>query len=367
VIVDSLDIVPVLRERAAEGIEIVRNSAQIIGLSAKVVREREKRLRPKDAETHCVGEAGRRRGRIAARCGGVIRGLPGTLEARVEAAKRVGDGLESLARLSNGTNGSVDLCDPAPSTHERGNDEQKAQRAVEHEADRDAPNGYGGKNELTQMTSHRGAEPISARTPSREKSDKEITMPRITAALILALAVLAGCAPAASTATGSPTATASSSLATFTATASVTASASATGVRADACTLARSDVETVIGPVTSQQAQTTSVPGTTATMNVGACAFTSSDGLLTFAITRAQVSRTDFDNSVKQIPGVQTESGIGDAAYSGTVSAAGAGVTMLFVLKGSTYFTLQATSRSKDGTALLTALRPVAQKVAGTL
>jgi hypothetical protein len=192
-------------------------------------------------------------------------------------------------------------------------------------------------------------------------------MPRITATLILTLAVVAGCAPAATTATGSPTATASSSLATATATASVTASASATGVRADACTLARSDVETVIGAVTSQQAQTTAVPGTTATMNVGACAFTSSDGLLTFAITRAQITRTDFDNSVKQIPGVQTESGIGDAAYSGTVSAAGAGVTMLFVLKGSTYFTLQATSRSKDGSALLAALRPVAQKVAGTL
>jgi hypothetical protein len=192
-------------------------------------------------------------------------------------------------------------------------------------------------------------------------------MPRIIAALVLALAVVAGCAPAASTATGSPTATASSPLATATATASVTASPSATGVRADACSLARTDVETIIGSVTSQQAQTTAVPGTAANMNVTACAFTSNDGLLTFAVTRAQVSRTDFDNSVKQIPGVQSESGIGDAAYSGTVSAAGVGVTMLFVLKGSTYFTLQATSRSKDGSALLAALRPVAQKVAGTL
>jgi hypothetical protein len=187
----------------------------------------------------------------------------------------------------------------------------------------------------------------------------------IGTAFLLTLAVVAGCAPAATTATASPTATATSSVAT--ATASATASPSATGVRADACTLARSDVETIIGPVTSQQAQTTAIPGTAANMNLTACAFTSNDGLLTFAVTRAQMSRTDFDNSVKQVPGVQSESGIGDAAYSGTVSAAGAGVTMLFVLKGSTYFTLQATSRSKDGTALLTALRPVAQKVAGTL
>lgn len=185
----------------------------------------------------------------------------------------------------------------------------------------------------------------------------------ISTAFILTLAVVAGCAPAATTATASPTATATSSVATATA----TASPSATGVRADACTLARSDVETVIGSVTSQQAQTTAIPGTAANMNLTACAFTSNDGLLTFAVTRAQMSRTDFDNSVKQVPGVQAESGIGDAAYSGTVSAAGAGVTMLFVLKGSTYFTLQATSRSKDGTALLAALRPVAQKVAGTL
>ncbi|MDP9282942.1 MAG: hypothetical protein M3P38_12680, partial [Chloroflexota bacterium] len=66
-------------------------------------------------------------------------------------------------------------------------------------------------------------------------------------------------------------------------------------------------------------------------------------------------------------PGMQAESGIGDAAFSGTISTAGTAVTSFFVLKGSTYFTLQATSRSKDGPALLAALRTVARKVAGTL
>jgi hypothetical protein len=186
-------------------------------------------------------------------------------------------------------------------------------------------------------------------------------MPRI-AAIIVAIA-MAGCAPAATTAT--PTATASATPP-ATSTTSVTASPSATSVKADACSLATSDVQTIIGPVTSEQAQTTSVPGTTAAMNVTACVFTSSDGLLTFAVTRAPVSRTDFDNAVKQMPGVQAES-IGDAAYSATISVAGTGVTTLFVLKGQTYFTLQATSRTKDGSALLAALRPVAQKVAGTL
>lgn len=193
-------------------------------------------------------------------------------------------------------------------------------------------------------------------------------MRRITAALIVMAMAVVGCAPAATTATPTlnPTATASATSG-ATSTVSVTASPSGTGVRADACSLARSDVEPVIGSVTSQQAQTTSVPGTTAAMNVTACVFTSSDGLLTFAVTRAQVSRADFDNAVKQMPGMQAESGIGDAAFSGTISAAGAGVTTLFVLKGSTYFTLQATSRSKDGPALLTALRPVARKVAATL
>ena len=58
-------------------------------------------------------------------------------------------------------------------------------------------------------------------------------------------------------------------------------------MRSDACTLARSDVETVIGTVTSQQAQNTAVPDTTTAMNLTACVFTSNDGFLTFAVTRA--------------------------------------------------------------------------------
>ena len=195
-------------------------------------------------------------------------------------------------------------------------------------------------------------------------------MTRITALIFTAIA-LAGCAPAATSASPSPTSPSSASpsssgATTATSTASATVRPSATGVTSDACTLARADVETVIGPVTSQQAQTTAVPGTTTAMNVTACVFTSNDGFLTFAVTRAPVSRTDFDNAVKQMPGVQPES-IGDSAYSATISAAGAGVTTLFVLKGQTYFTLQATARSKDGTALLTSLRTVGQKVAATL
>jgi hypothetical protein len=192
-------------------------------------------------------------------------------------------------------------------------------------------------------------------------------MTRITALMFIAI-MLAGCAPAATTASPSPTSTSSTPSATPGATSivSATTSPSTTGVRSDACTLARSDVETVIGTVTSQQAQNTAVPGTTASMNLTACVFTSNDGFLTFAVTRAPISRTDFDNAVKQMPGVQVES-IGDTAYSATVSAAGTGVTTLFVLKGQTYFTLQATSRSKDGAALLTSLRTVGQKVAATL
>jgi hypothetical protein len=192
-------------------------------------------------------------------------------------------------------------------------------------------------------------------------------MTRITALMFIAI-MLAGCAPAATTASPSPTSTSSTPSATpgATSTVSATTSPSATGVRSDACTLARSDVETVIGTVTSQQAQNTAVPGTTTAMNLTACVFTSNDGFLTFAVTRAPISRTDFDNAVKQMPGVQAET-IGDTAYSATVSAGGSGVTTLFVLKGQTYFTLQATSRSKDGAALLTSLRTVGQKVAATL
>ena len=192
-------------------------------------------------------------------------------------------------------------------------------------------------------------------------------MTRITALIFTAL-VLAGCAPATTSVSPSPATASSTPAATSTATSTVsaTSSPSATGVRSDACALARSDVETVIGTVTSQQAQNTAVPGTTTTMNLTACVFTSNDGLLTFAVTRAPVSRTDFDNAVKQMPGVQTES-MGATAYSATVSAGGGGVTTLFVLKGQTYFTLQATSRTKDGPALLSSLRTVGQKVAATL
>jgi len=193
-------------------------------------------------------------------------------------------------------------------------------------------------------------------------------MPRIISALMVSAMLVTACAPGATTASPTPTATATATTAaTAPGTATAAASPAATGVRADACSLARGDVEAVIGPVTSQQAQNTAVPGTTTGMNVSACVFTSADGLLTFAVTRAAVSRTDFDNAVRQMPGVQTESGIGDTAYSGTISAGSSGITTLFVLKGSTYFTMQATSRGKDGPALLSALRPVAQKVAGTL
>ncbi len=175
-------------------------------------------------------------------------------------------------------------------------------------------------------------------------------MTRSTAALIFMAVVVVACGPAATTAT---TATK-----TDTATAAATGG-STTGLRGDACSLARGDVEAVIGPATSQQP----TPGGDAT----ACVFTSNEGLLTFAVTRTPFSRTDFDNSAKQMPGAQTESGIGDAAYSSTLGATGASATTLLVLKGSTHLTFQATSRSKDGPALLAALRAVARKVAGSL
>lgn len=168
-------------------------------------------------------------------------------------------------------------------------------------------------------------------------------MTRITAALIF-MAIVVACGPAATT-TATP--------------APATPGGSATGLRADACSLARADVEAVIGPATSQQP----TPGADAT----ACVFTSNEGLLTFTVTRAPFSRTDFDNAAKQMPGAQAESGIGDAAYSSTLGAAGAGVTTFFVLKGSTQIVLQATSRAKDGPALLAALRTVARKVASSL
>lgn len=194
-----------------------------------------------------------------------------------------------------------------------------------------------------------------------------MTITKRAMTLVLGLFIAAcGQAPA----TGGGTAPTGTATATSTATAAAASPTGSPGIRADACALARADVEPVIGTVTAQQARTDTVPGTTAPMNVTACVFTSADGAMTFAVTRAPVTRADFEAAVRQVPGVRAEAGVGDSAFSGTVSATGAGLgsaTTLFVLKGSTYFTIQAASRTRDGAALLIAARALAQKVAGTL
>lgn len=179
-------------------------------------------------------------------------------------------------------------------------------------------------------------------------------MPRISTALILAAMVLAACGSATPTATGTAIATASATGATSTSTA---ASPAATG----ACPPA-SDVEPVIGPVTAQQGTATAALG-------GVCIFTSSDGGLIVTFTRAP-TRADFENTVKVgMPGAQAESGVGDAAYSTVMKVPNQGpwVASLAMLKGSTQVMFQASSTSRDGAALLTALRPMARKVAGAL
>lgn len=180
-------------------------------------------------------------------------------------------------------------------------------------------------------------------------------MSRVGTALILAAMVLAACGPAAPTTTGTATATASATGATS------TASTAASPSSAGACPLA-GDVETVIGPVTAQQGTATAPLG-------GVCIFTSNGGGLLVTLTRAP-TRADFDNTVRaSMPGAQAESGLGDAAYSTTMKVPNAGpwVVTLAVLKGSTHMIFQASSTSKDGAALLAALKPVARKVADTL
>ncbi len=61
--------------------------------------------------------------------------------------------------------------------------------------------------------------------------------------------------------------------------------------------------------------------------------------------------------------------GIGDAAFSvrTDVPSGAAGAASIVALEGSTYFTVQATSRSKSSDALQSAITELAKKVADNI
>jgi hypothetical protein len=102
------------------------------------------------------------------------------------------------------------------------------------------------------------------------------------------------------------------------------------------------------------------LPGVSASGQL--CVFRGADGLLTVAVLSQSMTKADFTAMARKLPGVQEVSGIGDSAFAVKGTAAAGGASLL-VLKGSTYLSLSATSTSKDGDALLTALEDLAKKV----
>src|SRR5512135_2804339 len=146
----------------------------------------------------------------------------------------------------------------------------------------------------------------------------------MTSLVLTALAVACGT----STSSASPSASASASLSAVSSSPSASAVPSSSGASAasvgDACgLLAKSDVEAVVGTVTDQPAAT-SAPMTGVADRASVCAYRGANGLLTIAVLTKAMTRTDFDSLMRQVPGVQPISGIGDAAYGTSAGTNGA-------------------------------------------
>lgn len=200
-------------------------------------------------------------------------------------------------------------------------------------------------------------------------------MKKLFASLLLAaIAAACGNASTGGTATSSAAASSSTGISAVTSS-SPSASASAlpsssgasTSSTSDTCALVtKSDVEAVIGSVTDQPSQT-SAPMTGVADKASVCAYRGANGLLTVAVLSKAMTRSDFDSTMRQVPGVQPISSIGDAAYGASAGTNGANGASILVLKGTTYFTIVATSSSSDSTAMLNSLKTLAGKVAGQL
>jgi hypothetical protein len=168
--------------------------------------------------------------------------------------------------------------------------------------------------------------------------------------------------------TSTSTAAASPSPASGTASPGATATAAATGVTArDVCSLVqRADVEAVIGTLITQPAKVDlPLPGFIAS----ACIYASNDGTLTVAMGPRTIGRTEFETVVRLAPGATAVTGVADSAFSLKADApsGAAGAAAIVALKGTTYFTVQATHRTKTSDALLTAVTDLAKKVASSL
>ncbi|HUQ42256.1 MAG TPA: hypothetical protein VM052_07125 [Candidatus Limnocylindrales bacterium] len=122
----------------------------------------------------------------------------------------------------------------------------------------------------------------------------------------------------------------------------------------------------MIGTVTNTPFATTAPSAPGVAEQASACVYQGTSGLLTIAVALKAFTRSDLDTIAKQVPGMQSIPGIGDAAY-GTASGAGSvsGAT-LFALKGTSYLSLSATG-SKTADAMLASLKTIATSAVAKL
>lgn len=189
-------------------------------------------------------------------------------------------------------------------------------------------------------------------------------MKRSALASILVLGLAAACGASSTSdgtgaaASASPTTTASSAGATSSANLPSTA---------NACTIVtKADAEAVVGTVSDTPSATAAtLPGVAERGEV--CAFRGASGILTVGVLTKATTRADFDAIAKQIPGVQPISGLGDAAYGTSAGAGSASGATVLVLKGTTYFSLSATSTTTSGDGLFSSLKTVAGRAVAKL
>lgn len=194
-------------------------------------------------------------------------------------------------------------------------------------------------------------------------------MARLAIASVLCLA-LAACGGTAGTgaASGAPSPSAPASVSAPSPSASAASPSASAGAAStvDACALlTNGDVAAVIGTVIDQPVRTAQ-PVTGMTEKATVCAWRSANGLLTLAMLTG-MSRSQFDAMMRLGPSVPALTGIGDEAVGTSTAAAGANGAQIQAIKGTTYFTLLATSSSTDATKMLDGMKTLGAKVAGQL
>jgi hypothetical protein len=127
----------------------------------------------------------------------------------------------------------------------------------------------------------------------------------------------------------------------------------------------KSDVEAVIGPLTTSPAKM-ELPLVGFTVN--ACVFASNEGTLTTAVGPRNLTKESFDLAMRTVPDLAgSVSGVGDSAYSIRLDAPSgmAGAAGIVATKSGTYFTVQAAHKTKSSSTLMGGVTDLAKKTSG--